>query len=383
VAEDLEFPVVDEYVEYVTQYDFDGVSVSGGEPLMDMERSCEFIARTKQRLGDEVHVWLYTNGLLATQENLGRLQDAGLGEIRFNLAAQDYCLDGLRGAVEMFDAVVVEIPAIPEDADLVKNLLPVLSDLGVGYLNIHQLWGAAHNIQELMRRGYSLVSGAWTSVIESELAALDLLEYAIDRAPATSVHYCSSAYKERYQIAAKLRCQAMRLVRDGEDVTEAGLIRQLSAVGSSEDLQRQVERLRRAGASQSDYEIDLSGGQLRFRARIGPMMNLDMLKVRLQYDIAYVAEQPGSATTTSVIPLSEHRSLLVSRSPVHICPELSYADCDALGVLSAQADGAETCRGKEQRISAFLDSVRAYEEIESGLPAYSSVEDPVDLSSER
>ncbi len=43
-----------------------------------------------------MHVWLYTNGTLATVDILTQLRDAGLDEIRFDIGATDYNLGMIR-----------------------------------------------------------------------------------------------------------------------------------------------------------------------------------------------------------------------------------------------------------------------------------------------
>ncbi len=151
-------------------------------------------------------------------------------------------------------------------------------------------------------------------------------------------------------------------------MTEPGLIRQISATGGSQKLARQVDRLREAGVPESDYDFDPSSNRLRFCGRVWPMVMRDTLKVRLQYDVAYVAEQSKSDGLTWQIPLGEERSIAIRRSPVYIRPELSAAEGDAFGVLVTEATGNE-CRAEgAQPASALPDSLREYEWIEAGLP---------------
>jgi hypothetical protein len=71
------------------------------------------------------------------------LSELGLDEIRFNLAATGYThpevLEHVKKAVRNLPVVTVEIPAIPEDAAALLAALPVWADLGVRYLNLHEL----------------------------------------------------------------------------------------------------------------------------------------------------------------------------------------------------------------------------------------------------
>ena len=119
-----------------------GVSFSGGEPFAEPDSLFEWVAWFTSRY-PEKYFWVYTNGLLADEEKLQRLADLGVHEIRFNLAATGYdhptVLDNLAAAVDLFRYVTVEIPAIPEHSARLLSCLAGWSDLGVQFLNLHEL----------------------------------------------------------------------------------------------------------------------------------------------------------------------------------------------------------------------------------------------------
>jgi len=46
------------------------VSISGGEPLLTFDRTLRYIAAVRRCSGSAVHIWMYTNGTLATAERL-------------------------------------------------------------------------------------------------------------------------------------------------------------------------------------------------------------------------------------------------------------------------------------------------------------------------
>lgn len=119
-----------------------GVSFSGGEPFLEGDKLVEWVTWFTSRY-PEKYYWMYTNGLLATEEMLARLADLGLHEIRFNLAASGYthptALKNLVLAVKHLPFVTVEIPAIPEHRSRVLEAVDQWSDIGVRYLNLHEL----------------------------------------------------------------------------------------------------------------------------------------------------------------------------------------------------------------------------------------------------
>lgn len=119
-----------------------GVSFSGGEPLLDRAGLLEWI-RALSTHDPAKYYWAYTNGLLLEDGDLAQLAEAGLHELRFNLAASGYdhpgVLKRLAEAAHTLAAVTVEIPAIPEDAPQVLRNLETWAAAGVRYLNLHEL----------------------------------------------------------------------------------------------------------------------------------------------------------------------------------------------------------------------------------------------------
>jgi pyruvate formate-lyase activating enzyme-like uncharacterized protein len=119
-----------------------GVSFSGGEPFTDVPKLLEWVSWFSSRYPDNYY-WVYTNGLLVDEESLRRLGGMGIDEIRFNLAATDYdhpvVLKNLTAAARLIPSVTVEIPAIPEHSAQVLSCLAQWCDLGVRFLNLHEL----------------------------------------------------------------------------------------------------------------------------------------------------------------------------------------------------------------------------------------------------
>ena len=60
-----------------------GSSITGGEPQEVLDRTCRYVSLLKEEFGDDHHTHLYT-GITGGRENMRRLADAGLDEIRFH-----------------------------------------------------------------------------------------------------------------------------------------------------------------------------------------------------------------------------------------------------------------------------------------------------------
>lgn len=230
VTNGLAFTTPEDYAAYVAAMGFSGVSISGGEPLMIPDLTLSYLNAVRNRCGDDVHLWLYTNGTLLTPDLCSRLRDAGLNEIRFDLGAVRYNLKKLRLAVGCIDTVTVEIPAVPEEEALLKLKMVEMTEAGVNHLNLHQMRLTPHNFGPLTERGYTFIHGEKVTVLGSELCALRLVRFGLEQ-QLLPVNYCSFPYKRRFQHAAARRRAALTVCMPGEVVTESGYLRTLSETG--------------------------------------------------------------------------------------------------------------------------------------------------------
>lgn len=231
VTNGLVFNSPEDYAAYVVALGLSGVSISGGEPLMTPDLTLSYLSAVRKRCGDDVHLWLYTNGTLLTADLCSRLRDAGLNEIRFDLGAVRYNLKKLRLAVGCIETVTVEIPAVPEDEEMLKLKMVEMSEAGVDHLNLHQMRLTPYNFGPLTERGYTFLHGEKVTVLESELCALRMVRFGLDQGLPLPVNYCSFPYKRRFQHAAARRRAALTVCVSGEIVTEPGYLRTLSATG--------------------------------------------------------------------------------------------------------------------------------------------------------
>jgi pyruvate formate-lyase activating enzyme-like uncharacterized protein len=229
VTNGIAFTAPEEYAAYVAALGFGGVSISGGEPLMTPDLTLAYLNAVRRRCGDDVHLWLYTNGTLLTADLCKRLKDAGLNEIRFDLGAVSYHLKKLRLAVGCIPTVTVEIPAVPEDEELLKGKMVEMAGAGVDHLNLHQMRLTPYNFNPLVERGYTFLHGEKVTVLESELCALRTVRFGLAQGIPLPVNYCSFPYKRRFQSAAARRRAALTVCVSGETVTESGYLRTLTA----------------------------------------------------------------------------------------------------------------------------------------------------------
>lgn len=308
----LSFSTPVTYLEYLKHFDFRGFSLSGGEPLLTLERSLNYLRTIKKHLGDKIHSWVYTNGSLVTYDILARLRDCGLDEIRFDIGARNYALDKAIMAVGIIPIVTVEIPAVPEEKAGLKGKLKQMADAGINFLNLHQLRLTDYNYPHFKKRPYTYLHGEKITVLESELTALELIKYAQDEQLELPINYCSFTYKNRYQQAAARARGAIDMSRGHEQVTAAGYLRNCSVKAEPERLQVVAGQLKHTDANH--WTQAPAGNQLYFAASLWHHLNTGDLPVRIDY-----AQTRVSATLSYHLPfreikLSGGRNIVIERS---------------------------------------------------------------------
>ncbi|WDP93245.1 MAG: radical SAM protein [Desulfobacter sp.] len=283
VSSTVEFTDPVDYADYVKGFGIKGVSFSGGEPLMSFDRVMDYLRVLRKRISSPLYIWMYTNGILATEDKMKALRDAGLDEIRFDLSANDYRLDGLEKAVGVIPRVTVEIPAIPGDLDRVKALMPDLASAGVDFLNLHQIRCTGFNRPKLVRRGYTFCHGPAVTVLETELTALELICHGLENTIPLPVNYCAFTYRHQFQKAGARKRNAAHIKAPYEGITPTGMIRTLSFIGAPERIARIRDHLIAGDRDPPLWTMTGKGDRLFVDAGLIPLVNPDGVSLRIDY----------------------------------------------------------------------------------------------------
>ncbi len=309
------------YVDYIRKFGFKGVSISGGEPLISFDKSLAFVKAVKDAFGDEVYVWLYTNGILLTPEKVEAFKQAGLNEMRFDIGATEYKTDKLQLALGQIPVVTVEIPAVPQEEELLKEKIRELSALGVNHLNFHQMRLTPYNFNQLVEHDYTYIHGEKVTVMESELTALRLIQFALDEGLDLPINYCSFVYKNRHQKSANRKKHAPLVRYPWEEVTENGFIRNVYTRLSHE---RQEEVL-------NLFEDELAKGWVIFNEKTSRMdFHSELFKrfvalelpLWVEYHVSHIFPQETGINDSTRIPLNDEREVVVERRMANLPIEL-------------------------------------------------------------
>ena len=367
MTNNLRFPFLQDYLDYVALFGFSGVSLSGGEPFMTFERTLNHVRQLKKRFGSAIHLWLYTNGILATREKICQLAEAGLDEIRFDISADKYRLDQVALAVNRISRITVEIPAIPEDLLLMREKLAILAATGVHHLNLHQLRCTPHNLKNFLARGYILAHGPRVVVPESEITALRLMLTAC-QIGGPAVNYCSFAYKSRYQEkAARIRAASL-LAAPHEDVTEAGYIRSLSVTGGADELKKRLVMFAKEDLRPEQGYLE-KNGCLFFNRTIWPLLDFTGLELQVKYFAPRLRENVSYQGSHKKISLNRKRSIVAERIPVDAARQIPAEALRLFEKSFIRRHGEKGESATWQDHETFGD-LSPYEQVKPGLQNY-------------
>ncbi len=172
-----------------------GISYVYLEPFMEIEKYYGVI-RKFHAAG--VHQHLYTNGLLATEETLRALGEAGLDEIRFNLGATncaDRVIEHIRIAKKYIPGVGIETPMTPEFFQSFARKKRAILDTGLDFINCAELHLNPNNIGNYAGEPLYACRQGYISPIWSRELTLKFMRIAGEERWPLVVHDCSNFTK--------------------------------------------------------------------------------------------------------------------------------------------------------------------------------------------
>ncbi len=305
-----------DYVNFLEKFGFKGVGFSGGEPSLIFEKLLAFIRQIRLRFKDKMYLWIYTNGDLITPDKVRLLKKTGLNEIRFNISSGGYGLHCLELALGSIDNVTVEIPVIPEDFEIVKKSLSRMRDMGVKYLNLHQLNTTNFNYKNYINRNYTFLHQPLVSIVESELTALKLFQYALDKKIMLSLNYCSSSYKHRFQ-SKGARMRAAPFVRENfEEVTPAGYIRSFSLQESPQNLKRFISFFKGKTSLRNLWDFNDTQPEVFFHHSLLTSLNVNSPRFIIRYFKPHIIDSTNPSDGDKEIILNSFRKLYVRKESI-------------------------------------------------------------------
>ncbi len=199
-----------------------GTGITGGDPLLDMERTVHMIRLLKNKFGSDHHIHLYTATI--NPEKALTLQEAGLDEIRFHPSKSMWTRMSETRFAETVKVlsidVGVEVPALPNRERELNSLVSYAREAGVRFVNLNELELSESNWDMMEVHRYEVRDELSFAVAGSRETAMTVLK-SNKRA---HIHFCSSTFKDGVQLRRRLIRRAKHTTMPYQQVTEDGTI---------------------------------------------------------------------------------------------------------------------------------------------------------------
>ncbi|MBU0457222.1 MAG: radical SAM protein [Nanoarchaeota archaeon] len=201
-----------------------GAGITGGDPLAKLDRTLEYITLLKKEFGKEFHVHLYTSLNLVDEDNLKKLYQAGLDEIRFHLDLDNNKFwKRLESAKKLSWSVGVEIPLIPDKEKETKKLIDYVCDK-VDFLNLNELEVADNKQSKLLEMNFQTKGQLSYAVKGSLELGLKLIEYVKEKDCNLKVHLCTAKLKDKVQLANRIKRESQGVKKSFDIVDKEGML---------------------------------------------------------------------------------------------------------------------------------------------------------------
>ncbi len=300
-----------------------GTGITGGDPMLFIDRTEKAIIRLKEEFGSHHHIHLYTTGPFE-KGALEILKRAGLDEIRFHpkiaywkqfrFLGRDsepgdpvdatYYHELIFEARRLSLSVGLEVPAVVNSqgggrlySEGLFSLLDYAAREGMEFVNINELEASHTNMDHFRKLGYGLVGDSMAVEGSMDLAVetIEKVKFKNHGSP-TIFHICSSIYKDSVQLRNRLIRTSERVARPFEIPTEDGTL--LRGIVETDDVQAVVDHL------QEVYDVP----QELFEARPGSLLVAPWVLQEIGRKL------PGKCYISEVYPTWD--ALEVERTPI-------------------------------------------------------------------
>jgi len=214
-------------LEEADRMDALGASVTGGEPQEAMGRTTRYLSLLKEEYGEDFHTHLYT-GITGGRENMRRLSEAGLDEIRFHPPYEQWGdLHGTEWEEILYIAreegltPAFEIPGIRPETEF----MDFLDEGAADFCNINEFEMSHGNYRRMQKEGFELREGHMSAVEGVDDGERSPREAILDvMGDHEKVYFCTSVFKDAAQHRRRLKRMARSLRRPFDDVTDDGTL---------------------------------------------------------------------------------------------------------------------------------------------------------------
>ncbi|HPA49554.1 MAG TPA: 4Fe-4S cluster-binding domain-containing protein [Methanofastidiosum sp.] len=196
-----------------------GISLTGGDPLLKIDRCLEYSKLIKDGYNDH-HIHLYTGTTDKSVNGLKKLEGL-VDEVRFHVKSEDE-VNQLKDILKMNFIFGLEIPAIPGDFERIKSIINAADRVGFSYINLNEFEYTETNWENLSIKGFDFDSDS-SMVKGSKELSMKLLEIFEDSN--ISIHFCPSVLKDAIQLRRRWERRAKNTKKYYEEIDDSLIVK--------------------------------------------------------------------------------------------------------------------------------------------------------------
>jgi hypothetical protein len=214
-----------------------GTGITGGEPLIVLDRTLYYIRFLKREFGERHHIHLYTTRVIDKKIADG-LSSGGLDEIRFHVLDKPIKYkDGISYLKNAGISVGVEMPLVPLPY-MEQRIGEVIECLDIDFLNLNELEFSETNYEQMQKMQIETDNGI--SAKKSTELAYRIMDKYKRKIP---INFCTAAFKDGIQLRRRLIRTAKNTAKSYESITEDGTIVRGVIEGDIKDIENTLEGL--------------------------------------------------------------------------------------------------------------------------------------------
>jgi hypothetical protein len=206
-ANERECKNVSEVFDEIKKSEAQGMSITGGDPLIRLDRTLEYASAIKKKFGKKFHIHIYLSTKLVNEDNLRKLSSV-IDEVRFH---PDIDSNNINLEIEKIkfaskfwpvENIGVEIPLFPDKIDKEIEMLLKLESY-ISFVNLNELEIGESNLNYMAKK-YKLQEGGY--VVSGSLeGGLKIIEHFKNKKSKLKIHLCTANTKNWFQFKNRLK----------------------------------------------------------------------------------------------------------------------------------------------------------------------------------
>ena len=208
-ANEREIITKEELIEEAVESDATSAGITGGDPLLFMDRTIEFASALKKKFGEKFHIHIYLPTKLVDEEKLERLSKV-IDEVRFHPefiispGSENFDEEKIKIAAKFWkkENIGIEMPMIPDFKDKIHDFILRIQE-DIGFVNLNEFESSETNL-DIVEKKYKIDDKEGYVIANSLIEGERLLNELNREHVKLKVHLCSAELKNWHQYRNRL-----------------------------------------------------------------------------------------------------------------------------------------------------------------------------------